>query len=63
MQFLVSRSLEIQGNTFGAKSGVLMTVWQVMMIIHPEAVLCHLHFTWRGKVVQESLVRKTKPLK
>lgn len=63
MQFLVSRSLEIQGNSFRAKSQVLMTVWQVMMIIHSEAVLCHLCFTWRSKVVQEIPVRKTKPLK
>lgn len=39
MQFLVSRSLEIQGNSFRAKSQVLMTVWQVMMIIHSGCTL------------------------
>lgn len=65
MQLLVSRSLEIQGNAFGAKSRVLMTGWHVM-IIHSGAVLWHLLwlcFIWRSEVVQESPVRKTKPLK
>lgn len=38
LQLLDFRSLEIQGNAFGVKSGALMTSWHMMMMICSEAV-------------------------
>lgn len=65
MQLLVTRSLEIQGNAFGAKSQVLMTDWHVMIIIHSWSCTLSSMFLLEKQGcsgVQKSPVRKTKPL-
>lgn len=64
MQLLVSRSLEIQGDAFGAKSQGWMTGWHVMMIIHSWGCTLSSVFLLEKQGcagLQER--RKSKPLK